>query len=293
MIEGYDDYIKAGKIASEARNFGEKLIKIDASWLEVTESIEDRIAKLGGVCAFPTQISMNNLAAHSCPDKDDKTLFQKGDLVKLDIGVHINGYVADTAVTIDLGENKELTAASKNALNEALKIIRPGVTLGEIGATIQNEITSLGFSPIKNLSGHAVGKYIIHGPPSIPNYNTNDKTQLEEDTIIAIEPFATNGAGKIYEKDHANIFMQVGKKAVRSNMSREVLQTIQTYKGLPFCQRWLEKKHQSLTVRFALKDLLTQGIIKDFPPLPEMNNGLVSQHEHTVIVKDKPVITTI
>ncbi len=212
-----DKYIKAGKIASEARNYGKNLIKVGASLLEISDKIENKIKELGGELAFPVQISMNDVAAHNCADPDDTTKLKKGDLCKLDIGVHIDGYVADTACSVDLGDNNDLVKASEDALTEALKIIKPGTTLAEIGETIKNAISKYGFSPIKNLSGHGLSKYVIHGPPTIPNFNTHDDTKLKEDDVIAIEPFATNGFGMIYESEKANIFSLVKKASKKSN----------------------------------------------------------------------------
>ncbi len=287
-----DNYIKAGSIAREARDYGRSLIKPGISLLEVSDKIEAKIFKLGGKLAFPAQISINDIAAHNCADPDDITLFNEGDLCKLDIGVHVDGYVADTACTIDLGNNEDIVKASKEALEKALDIIRPGITLGEIGQAIQNSITPYGLSPIKNLSGHGLGRFVIHGPPTIPNFNTNDKTQLIEGQVVAVEPFATNGSGMIYESDKANIFSLVRKKPVRSPITRDVLKEIENFEGLPFTTRWLTKKFPIFKVSFALRELLQIDSIKKYPPLPEKNHGLVSQAEHTVIVMDKPIVTT-
>ena len=288
-----DNYIKSGKIASEAREYGKSLIKIGASLLEVSDLIEKKIIELGGEMAFPAQISLNDIAAHYCADHDDKTVFKKGDVCKLDIGVHVDGYVADTACTVDLGDNSELIKASEEALNNAIKIIKPGVSLGEIGRVINETIQKHNLSPIRNLSGHGVGRYIIHGPPTIPNFDTGDKTELNEDDIIAIEPFATNGAGIIYETDKSDIFSMVSKKPVRSPITREILKDIEKYNDLPFTTRWLLKKYPLFKVSFALRELMQIGVIRNYPPLPDKSHGLVSQAEHTIIVRDKPIVTTL
>lgn len=289
--ETLEKFVKAGKIASEARNFGATKIKVGAKLIDVCDAVEEKIFELGGVPAFPAQISLNNIAAHYCSEPNDDTVFKVGDLAKLDIGVHVDGYVADTAVTIDLGNNSELVDASKNALEAAIKLVRPGVKTAEIGKAIHFEITKLGFQPIRNLSGHGVGKFIIHGPPSIPNYDTKDNIVLEVGMVIAIEPFASKGVGMIHETDNANIFMLTGKKPLRSPAAREVLSEIQKYNGLPFTTRWLTKKFPLIKVRLALRELLNAGILRAFSPLPD--KGLVSQHEHTVIVtKDEPIVIT-
>ncbi|MFC1730523.1 type II methionyl aminopeptidase [candidate division KSB1 bacterium] len=287
-LEGLKEYRKAGKITAQAREFGKGLINVGASLFEVSQKIEDKIISLGGELAFPVQISLNEVAAHYCATPDDKTKFEEGDIAKLDLGVHIDGYVADTAVSIDLSKDKKhekLIKASEEALADAIKKIKPGAELGEIGKAIQDKIQSYGFSPVRNLSGHAVGRFIVHGPPNIPNFDTGDDTELEEDMVIAIEPFASTGAGVIYERENANVFMMLGKKAVRNMITRSVVKEIEKFGGLPFTERWLVKKGISLPkVNYALKELDHLEILKKFPPLPDKNKGLVSQAEHTVIV---------
>lgn len=293
--EIFDAYMKAGRIAAQAREYGKSLIKIGASLLEVTEAVEKKITELGGDFAFPPQISLNDIAAHYCAGVDDKTVFKEGDIVKLDVGVHIDGYVGDTAVTVVLGKDEKLKLleeASREALNAALKIIKPGVTLSEIGRAIHTEITKRGFSPIRNLSGHGLDRFVIHDKPSIPNFDTGNEEELEEDQVIAIEPFASTGAGVIYESSNPTILSVEGSKPVRSPMTRAVLKDLEKYNGLPFALRWIVKKHGEGKTKFAFRELKNMGILKEYPPLPDKAHGLVSQTEHTVIVREKPVITT-
>ncbi|KYK26831.1 hypothetical protein AYK26_04565 [Euryarchaeota archaeon SM23-78] len=294
--EIFDSYIKAGKIAAQALEHGKNLIKIGASLLKVTEAVEKKIIELGGDFAFPPQISLNDIAAHYCAGPDDKTVFKEGDVVKLDVGVHINGFVGDTAVTVVLSKDEKLKLleeASRAALNSALKIIKPGVTLSEIGRAIHAEITKRGFSPIRNLSGHGLDQFVIHDKPSVPNFDTGSEEELVKDQVIAIEPFASTGAGIIYESSNPTIFSIKGKKPVRSPMTRDVLKDLEQYNELPFALRWIVKKHGEGKTRFALRELKNIDILKEYPPLPDKAHGLVSQAEHTVIVRDKPVITTL
>lgn len=287
-----DSYLKAGKIVIEARDYGASLIKVGASLKDVCDKIEEKVRSLKGELAFPVQISLNQIAAHYCPDDDDTVIFKEGDIAKLDIGVHINGYVADTAISVDLGNHAELMKASREALDNALKLIRPGVTLGEIGKVIQQTISSYGFAPIKNLSGHGLGEYEIHTKPTIPNFDTGDSTRLKEDQVIAIEPFATTGKGMIFESTNATIFSQTDKKPVRSPFAREILAYIQQYRALPFAKRWLVRKFGLGKTNFALRELLQARVLREYPPLPEVEGGIVSQCEHSVIVRDKPIIYT-
>ncbi len=288
---------KAGKINAEAREYGASLIKIGASLLDVSDRVEDFIFKHGGGLAFPTQISRNDTAAHNCAAHEDKTVFQEGDVIKLDLGVHIDGYVVDSAMTINLGdkgntEKDALVKASREALNNAIKTLAPGVAVTNVGRAIQEAIEGRGFKPIRNLCGHGIGRFIVHAPPSIPNYNTGDQTTLHDGQLIAIEPFATSGAGLVYEASDAEVFMMVGKKPVRSMITRNVLKEIDAFQGLPFTTRWLTKKFSLPQVNFALRDLQQAGVLRAYPPLIDKAHGLVSQAEHSIIVGEKPEVLT-
>lgn len=291
-MDEQEKYIEAGKISAIALKHGASLIKIGASLLDVTEEVEKKILDLGGDFTFPPQISLNEIAAHYCADPDDEIVFKKGDLAKLDCGATIDGYPGDNAITINMGEHEKLVNASRDALNNAIKIIEPGVTLGEIGKVIQDTITKAGFAPVRNLSGHGLSRYMYHDKPSIPNFDTGDKTQLKKGQVIAIEPFASSGAGIIFESNRANIFAQVAEKPVRTPMTRDILKEIQTYNHMPFTTRWLTKKFHPGKVNFALRELQQNGIIQSYAPLPDRDNGLISQAEHTVIVDDEIIVTT-
>ena len=290
--EVLEAYKKAGRIAQEALQHGGKLIKIGTKVVDACDAVDEFILQKGAFPAFPAQISMNNIAAHYCPDFEDSLEFKEGDVCKIDVGVHVDGYVGDNALTVDLGDHKQLVQASKDGLNAALKIVKPGVTLGEIGRAIHDAIAKYDLSPIRNLSGHGLGKFQIHTSPQIPNFDTGDETELEEDMAIAIEPFATNGYGAIFESSNPTIFSQDSHKNPRSQFAREVLRQIETYQGLPFAKRWLVKQFGVGKTNFALRELVKIGVLKEHPPLPEKEKGLVSQHEHSLIVKDKPIITT-
>ena len=288
-----DDWEKAGKITAQALSFGKKLIKVDANILETLEKIENEIKKLGGMPAFPAQISINDMAAHFTINNEKDLTFKEGDLVKLDVGVHVNGFIGDTALTIDLGNNKELRKASELALKEAVKLAKPGTKIFEIGEVIEKTIKEFGFKPIKNLSGHGIEQYEPHSGFTIPNYNNYDALELQEDQIIAIEPFATDGVGLVEDGKLSSIYKIVNVKPIRDNISREILRFIlREYKTLPFARRWLLKKFDSFRVNFALRTLERENILHHYPQLLEKSHGLVSQHEYTLRVKDNPEILT-
>lgn len=292
IISRIEDWRLAGKIAAQALEYGRSLIRPGASFLEASERIEARILELGGEIAFPVQMSFDHVAAHSCAEPGDETLFEK-QLVCLDVGVHVNGAIGDNACTVDLsGANTGLVKASEEALKKAGNALGIGVRVSEIGRIIAETIREHGFVPVHNLSGHGLDYYNIHSPPRIPNFDTKEEAALEKGMVVAIEPFASAGAGMIYESDSANIFAFSQKRPVRSAAARELLREIEGYRGLPFTTRWLTKKHPAFKVNFGLKELLRAGAIRKYPPLPDKGRGLVSQAEKTFLIDDKVELLT-
>jgi methionyl aminopeptidase len=280
-----DKYRSAGRILAEVREEAVDRIKEGVALLEVAEFVENSIREKGAQPAFPCNISRNEEAAHATPSIDDKTVFGK-DIVKLDIGTHIDGYIGDSAVTVDLsGNNEGLVKASEAALNEALKIIRAGISTIEIGEVIENTIREHGYKPIVNLSGHGLLRYNSHAPPTIPNVKYEHGVILRENDVIAIEPFATDaqGAGKVVESGNAEIYSLIKAKPVRLREGKKLLEEIKKYQGLPFAKRWLPRERLDLALR-TLEN--TKGVLRDYPVLREEGNGLISQAEHTVIVKE-------
>jgi methionyl aminopeptidase len=283
-------YEKAGNITAQALEYGKHLIKPGANMLTVCKAVEAKIMQLGGVPAFPVQIAVNHVAAHLCPDPDEEILFKEGDICKLDVGVHVDGYIADTAVTVDLGDHDNLVKASKEACEAALKLVAPGTQLRELGNAIQEVITSYEYAPIKNLGGHGLKRFELHASPSVPNYDNHDKTVLEEGMIIAIEPFATTGAGMVQEMNKGNIYSHVAKKPVRNPYARKVQDELARFGGMPFTTHWLATPQKP--AEMGLRELLSVGAVECHAPLTEVRKGLVSQHEHSVIVGKKPIVYT-
>ncbi|MBI3034270.1 type II methionyl aminopeptidase [Candidatus Woesearchaeota archaeon] len=291
-VEELDKWRLAGKISAKALHYGAGLIKKGSTVLEVVESVDKKIIELGAKPSFPSQVSLDDVAAHFCPDSDDRTVLDT-QVAKLDVGASVDGFLSDTAATIDLsGNNSELVKASGDALEAAIRIARPGTVLGELGRVIRETISSYGFSPIINLSGHGIGRFKVHTSPTVPNYDNGDSEELFDGQIIAIEPFATSGSGSIYESSNPTVFMEVSKKPVRDSSVRLIFAEIQGYKGLPFTKRWLSGKFPSFKVNYALKHLADIGAIQSFPPLVERRHGLVSQAEHTILVREKPEVLT-
>ena len=210
------------------------------------------------------------------------------------MGVHVDGFIGDTATTIDLsGKYSDLVKAAEEALGEAIKVIKVGVTLGEIGKVIQEEIQKYNFAPVKNLSGHGLGKYEVHTKPNIPNFDNGNQTKIEPGSVFAIEPFASTGAGVVQDSGTATVFELSNKKPVRNLITRQVLKEIESYDGLPFTTRWLTRKF-GVKAKYALKEMEQLGMLHAHPPLADKDKGMISQAEHSILVDDdgKVIILT-
>lgn len=279
---------KAGKVAAQALQYGKTLIKPGASMREVCDKVDAKVIELGARPAWPTQVGCNDVAAHYTPDPDDDSVF-KDELVCLDVGAHVDGFVGDNALTVDLsGKYSDFVKAAKDAMEKAAKLVAPGVEISEIAKTIQETIQSYNLQPIRNLSGHHISQWVIHDSPSIPNVAAKDLGVLEAGRVLAIEPFCTDGKGLIYEQEQANLFAFQQKKPVRSQYAREVLQFVEKeYKDLPFTTRWLSAKFGVGKANLALRDLLQADILHSYPPLVEQAGGMVAVHENTLLVTEK------
>jgi methionyl aminopeptidase len=277
--------IQAGKIAQDVKKYIRPFVKKGVSLLELAEKIENKIIELKGKPAFPTNLSINEIAAHFTPSYDDTTLAHG--LLKVDLGVHIDGWISDTAFSVDLEdskENKKLIEASEKALEEAKKIIGKDISTNEIGKAVQKAIESYGFSPIINLSGHQIEQYSLHSGLSIPNIDDKRTTSIQPG-LYAIEPFSTNGSGKVKDGKPSGIYSLMDYKNIRNPSAREILEYIlEEYKELPFCSRWLVKKFGTRTLP-ALNQLEQNGNLHQYPQLVEVGKGTVAQTEDTILIK--------
>lgn len=287
--EVFDRYIQAGKGASNILRKGSALIKPDASLAEVATRVEEMIIDAGLLIAFPVNISLNEAAAHDTPSLVDERIFVPGDMVKLDLGVHLDGYIADTAMTVDLGDHGLLVEASVAARDAAIRKIKPGLPIGELGAIVAGEIGSRGFRPVANLTGHGLDKFMLHMGPNVPNIPGTGGTVLTEGMAIAIEPFATTGTGFVADQKRTEIFNQCLWRPVRMPAARRILSEIEERKGLPFARRHLKTPKPDL----ALTRLVREGVLHAYPVLADVPGSFVSQSEHTLIVtSDGCVVTT-
>lgn len=284
--------IQAGKIASKVREYAKNLIKPGMPLLEIAEKIEQQIKDLGGEPAFPVNLSINEIAAHYTPDHDDHTTATG--LLKVDLGVHIDGWIADTAFSLDLSgntENKSLIEVAEECLNNSLKILKPEISTSEIGKEIYRTAISNNMNPIVNLSGHEIDRYDLHAGLTIPNIDDKKAIKLH-DGIFAIEPFVTFGNGKIHDGKPSGIYMLLDSKNVRGPTAREILtHIIDEYGNLPFCSRWLVKEFGA-KAKLALRELESQSNLHQYPQLIEDSKRKIAQAEHTFMIKDNKVIVT-
>jgi len=291
-----EDYINAGKIAAEVRENVRKKNWVGKTVFEICEEIESEIIKRGAKCAFPVNTSLNEVAAHYTAEPDDQKTILETDLVKIDLGVQINGYIADTAVTVCYDPRYDsLVNAAEDALQNAMSMIKIGVKASDIGRIIEKTIRQLGFKPIVNLSGHSLDQYTIHAGKSIPNIWSIGSFSLSGNTAYACEPFVTleKGLGIVREGKIKNIFSLVSRKKTKNSESDEMLDFIwENFNQLPFTLRWFLKKWEERKARELLEFLIKKKVVKAYPVLLEARAQPVAQAEHTFIPTDTDVTIT-
>jgi len=285
---------RAGQIAREVRELGAKLITPGASLRVVCETVESEIEKRGGKPAFPTQTSLNDVAAHDCPTPDDERTYQSGDIAKLDIGVHIDGWVVDTATTVNVGGtgNGRMIEAARQALAAAIQACKPGLPVRDVSAAIERAITSAGFAPLDNLCGHGVGHYVVHAPPAITNTVRAAEGRLPMRGVIAIEPFATDGAAKSGARGTSEVFRllpgakdRLGEFGVKGEFADALL----SWRGLPIARRYFRAFGNDF-VSEAFRKLERARLLHAYPPLVALSGRPVAQAEHSVYLGPEGVI---
>lgn len=291
-IHELESYRKAGIVNKQVKDYAKEIIKPGMKLIDLAIKIDEKILELGADIAFPVNLSLNEIAAHYTPDMQDETIAEG--LLKVDIGVEVNGFIADSAFSIDLTEDKkfsEMIEKNKSVLDIAISNLKVGSKVCVIGNTIHEELKGSKFRIIHNLSGHSLSHDEIHSGLTISNHQNNSSEELNN-CAIAIEPFLTTGKGEIYEGKSSGIYLLQGEGRPRDKDARLLLEYIQkTYRTKPFCKRWLEQKSYP-KLNFALKTLEREGILHNFPILIEKDKQPVSQMEHTVIFHENVEVTT-
>ncbi len=279
-------YIKAGRIAKKALEKGKETCKAGKSYLSVVDKVEKVIHKYGARPAFPVNISVNDVGAHYTPYPGDEKYFEEGDIVKIDVGVHLDGFIADNALTVEIGTKRhdDLIKAAEESLDIAIKSIRPGVKTKDIGRNIESVIESRGFKPISNLSGHSIERYSLHSGLSVPNV-PKGRGRIKKGMVLAIEPFATDGKGKVRNGENSRI-VKLEKPRNLKGEDKEFYNWVkERFHHLPFTGRWCRSYGDDYEYR--LKRLIRFNAAMTYPILVEAKGSLVTQREHTVIVTSK------
>lgn len=279
-----DKYILAGEVTGRAREFAASNIKAGGSALRLAEDIESFIRSKGARCAFPVNIGVNEIAAHFTPSPSKDVKFLTGDVVKVDIGAHIDGYPADTAVTVEVGtkNHSSLIESAESALEMTIEMVAPGTTVASIGGAIERAIKSSGFKPVQNLTGHSMERYNLHSGLSVPNVKNWDRSELKEGMVVAIEPFSTTGKGKVEGASRGGIYRTARDRRAPPEISTLFSRLQSEFGGFPFAGRWCDPLHPEAST--LLPKMVRMGMIMSYPILIEAGRGVVAQAEHSVIV---------
>jgi len=283
-----EKYRLAGRIASDVRAEMKRTVSEGMPIIDVCEKTEALIRKKGGKPAFPCNVSINEIAAHYTSPPGDRRTIPAGSLVKVDIGVHVDGYIADTALTVCFNpEYNNLVSAAEDALQTGVKTIRAGMFTSRFGATIQRVIESHGLKPVANLTGHQVGRYIIHTGKSLPNVLHISTSRVSAGEVYAIEPFVTlkNAAGRIEGGKEAHIFRYMKQKSLKNEHAKKLCSyVVENFHTLPFTERWLQNVVASDRYKAAFSELLFSKTLMAYPIFVEASGKPVAQAEHTVLV---------
>ena len=277
-------YREAGRIASDCRNWASAQVRPGLLLRELQEGIEARIRDAGALPSFPAQTSRNEIAAHYCASPSDRTQFKSGDLVKIDLGAHIDGYPVDTGVSVDLspdGRWADIIGVAGAALDAAIAAVKDGEAVGAVGTAIGDLIDGRGYKPIYNLAGHGLGRWQLHSGFQIPNSAQRGGPRLRQGMIFAIEPFVTTGEGYVVDGGKAEVFMKSGEPTQSNKITRSALEAIDYWNGLPVARRYFRSEPRKPFER-TLRELIRQGVVRDYPPLVEVSGAPVAWKEHTI-----------
>ncbi len=291
-----DDYVKAGRIAGQVREAARGRNWVGKTVYEICQEIEGQIKGMGARCAFPVNTSINEVAAHYTAEPNDELTIREDDLVKIDLGAQVNGWIADTAVTVNYDPRYDgLVRAAEEALSSAMAQVREGVKASDIGRTIEKTIKQLGYTPIVNLSGHSLGQYTIHAGKSIPNIWSIGSFSLSGRSAYACEPFVTTsqGLGFVKEGKTRNIFALVSRKRTKNEEADRLLEFIwDNFNMLPFALRWIVEEYEEGKARELLEVLVRKKAVQAYPVLVEGNGQRVAQAEHTFIPNEAGALVT-
>ena len=290
-------YQHAGVIAREIRKEIKKTVKIGMPIIEICEKVEGLTREKGAKPAFPCNVSINEVAAHYTSPPNDQQKVPEKSVVKVDIGVHVDGYIADTATTICFNpEYESMVQTAEEALAKAVEILKPGLSLTRFGSEIQKKIKIRGFKPVSNLTGHLIKRYIIHAGKSLPNVFNLSPSRIREGEIYGVEPFVTEtkASGRVENLKEKYVFRYQKNKSLKNPCAKQILGYIKkNFLTLPFTERWLTKFMSSSNYKNAFSELLSCKAIMGYPVFIEESRKTVAQAEYTILIeKDGCVVLT-
>ncbi len=285
-----EEYRRSGKITSEVKALVRSRIKPGMGFLETCEFVKKEVESRGGKLAFPTGIGVNEVTAHYAPQEGDESVLHEGELVKVDFGVHVDGYVTDTSVTISFNpEYNLLLEATERCLETAISTARREPRTAEIGREIHREAARFGFKTIENLTGHTVDRYVVHAGKSIPNLFMPGMQSLKKGDVFAIEPFLTlsSAAGYVVDAQSKTIFSLVARKKTGTAELDGFADRIWTErKTLPFTPQWYAAEYSKEKLYDIVGRLVAKKIMRAYPTLVEASRSPVAQFEHTMALDE-------
>ncbi len=288
--EEIEKFRLSGRILRETREEMKTYVKENMLVIDVCEKTEGLIRAKGGKPAFPCNVSINEVAAHYTSPPNDTLRIPEGSTVKVDLGAHVDGYVTDTAFTASFNpEGRSMANTAEQALKTVIENIHGDMALGKIGSLVETTIKNRGFKPISNLTGHSVGRYLIHAGTSIPNVAQVSLTKVKAGEVYAIEPFVTlpEAVGRVDDSPQTTIYRLLKAKSVKNESAKNLLKYIESnFRTLPFAERWLTGVVPKEQHRTAFKELLASKAIMSYPVFVEASKKPVAQAEHTVLLKD-------
>jgi len=288
--EELEKFRMSGKILRETREEMKGYVKENMPIIDVCERAEGLIRAKGGKPAFPVNVSINEVAAHYTSPPNDKSTIPENSTVKVDIGVHIDGYVTDTAFTACFSqEGRSMANTAEYALKTAIESIHGDMATGRIGGIIETAIRNRGFKPISNLTGHSVGRYLIHAGTSIPNVAQLSLTKVKTGEVFAIEPFVTqpDAIGRVDDSPQVTIYRFVKARTIKSQSAKKLLKHIEVdFRTLPFAERWLIGAVPTEQHKAAFEELISSKSITGYPVFVEASKKPVAQAEHTLLIKE-------
>lgn len=287
---------RSGEIAAQGLQLGLGMIEDGVLLLDVAEEVENYIRSKGALPAFPVNLSINEVAAHYTPKDKDKLRFDPGDVVKLDVGAHIDGYVGgDTAGTVEVTTNlhRDMIESAVKARDLAMEVLGDGLPLNSVGHIVEQSIKNDGFLPVANLTGHQIDRYNLHAGLTIPNVDDGNMNPIRDGMVLAVEPFVTNGEGYVKAGKPGNIYRVIRERPIKDEDLKEFYaRLVSEFNTLPFCDRWCTQFDKKAGMK--INKLVRHGLVSSYATLIEVKRGCVTQSEHTVLIKgNKAEILTI